>query len=211
MRSWSGRGGGELHWVCVMTGGSKRWESRSPARVHCAQLSTLIGVGGDESLPTGGSGVRWSPSIFTPEMEKHPSFSAVSHLLKKYPNVGGALFQTYNDLSLGNSLCSSVHLLVTDLRRARLCLIDGVGQGWKDVEVLDLQTCSRPALKGVRPGTDASLYVLPCWLSENLTMSLIHRAFEDMGDVQEVYMAITAEDSSIVYYKLSRGLVKPQL
>jgi len=118
-------------------------------------------------------------------MEKHPSFSAVSHLLKKYPAVGGALFQTYNDLSLG--------------------------QGWKDVQVLDLQTCSRPALKGVRPGVDECLYVLPCWRSENLTMSLILCAFEDMGDVQELYMAITAEDSSIVYYKLSRGLVKPQL
>ncbi|KAF9648031.1 hypothetical protein BDM02DRAFT_3097127 [Thelephora ganbajun] len=118
-------------------------------------------------------------------MEKHPSFPAVSHLLKKYPNVGGALFQTYNDLSLG--------------------------QGWKDVQVLDLQTCSRPALRGIRPGSDVSVYVLPCWLSENLTMSLVHGAFEDMGGVTEFYMAITAEDSSIVYYKLSKGLVKPQL
>jgi len=56
-----------------------------------------------------------------------------------------------------------------------------------------------------------SVYVLPCWLSENLTMSLIHGAFEDIGDASELYIAITAEDSSIVYYKLSKGLVKPQL
>lgn len=77
--------------------------------------------------------------------------------------------------------------------------------------MLDLETCSRPALRGIRPGTDASAYVLPCWLSENLTMSLINSAFEDMGEVSELYMAITAEDSSIVYYKLSKGLVKPQL
>jgi len=118
-------------------------------------------------------------------MEKHPSYSVVSHLLEKYPSVGGALFQTYNDLSLG--------------------------QGWKDVQVLDFQTCSRPALRGIRPGTDATVYVLPCWLSEKLTMSLIHDAFEDIGDVSELYVAITAEDSSIVYYKLSKGLVKPQL
>ena len=27
------------------------------------------------------------------------------------------------------------------------------GQGWKDVQVLDLQTCSRPALRGIRPET----------------------------------------------------------
>jgi len=94
---------------------------------------------------------------------------------------------------------------------AEFSLITGIGQGWKDVQVLDLETCSRPALRGNRPGTGASAYVLPCWLSENLSMSLINNAFEDMGDVSELYMAITAEDSSIVYYKLSKGLVKPQL
>lgn len=32
-----------------------------------------------------------------------------------------------------------------------------------------------------------------------------------MGDVPDLYVAITAEDSSIVYYKLSKGLVKPEL
>jgi len=42
-------------------------------------------------------------------------------------------------------------------------------------------------------------------------MSLIHGAFEDIGETLELYIAITTEDSSIVYYKLSKGLVKPQL
>jgi len=55
---------------------------------------------------------------------------------------------------------------------AEFSLITGIGQGWKDVQVLDLETCSRPALRGNRPGTGASAYVLPCWLSENLSMSL---------------------------------------
>ena len=32
-------------------------------------------------------------------------------------------------------------------------LMTGIGQGWKDVQVLDLETCSRPALRGIRPGT----------------------------------------------------------
>ena len=40
-------------------------------------------------------------------------FPAVSHLLKKYPNVGGALFQTYNDLSLGNSHVTSLSSTLT--------------------------------------------------------------------------------------------------
>ena len=51
-----------------------------------------------------------------------------------------------------------------------------------------------------------------CFVTQVLTScNRIHGAFEDMGDVPELYVAITAEDSSIVYYKLSKGLVKPQL
>lgn len=39
-------------------------------------------------------------------------------------------------------------------------LITGIGQGWKDVQVLDLETCSRPALRGIRPGTVSILRVV---------------------------------------------------
>jgi tRNA-splicing endonuclease subunit Sen15 len=49
---------------------------------------------------------------------------------------------------------------------------------------------------------------VPCSL---MCHGRINSAFEDMGDVSELYMAITAEDSSILYYKLSKGFVKPQL
>ena len=41
--------------------------------------------------------------------------------------------------------------------------------------------------------------------------SRIHGAFEDMGDASETYTVVTSEDSSAAYYKLSMGLVKPQL
>ena len=51
----------------------------------------------------------------------------------------------------------SRYLLTRGLRGDTV--ITGVGQGWKDVQVLDLQSCSRPALRGVRPGT---VSIPPC-------------------------------------------------
>lgn len=36
-----------------------------------------------------------------------------------------------------------------------------------------------------------------------------HQAFADLGRPPHVYLAINAEDSNIVYYKLSPGIVKP--
>jgi len=136
-------------------------------------------------------------------MESHPSYPALASLIRKYPRSGGALFQTYNDLALA--------------------------QRWTDVEVLDLVSCSRGAFRGRRPQTvklptprlDAHTHttlqqntaacVFPCSLSESLSTALIESAFSELGDPPEMYVAITSEDSSIVYYKFSTGIVKPQL
>ena len=74
------------------------------------------------------------------------------------------------------------------------------------------------------------LYVIPCSLAESLSMgwcvppcrcsvqqlsdgasrdNRFHQAFQDLGKPPHVYLAINAEDSNIVYYKLSPGIVKP--
>lgn len=39
----------------------------------------------------------------------------------------------------------------------------------------------------------------------------LENAFVSLDNPPEVYLAITSEDSSIVYYKISRGIVKPPL
>lgn len=52
-------------------------------------------------------------------------------------------------------------------------------------------------------------FVVVCFLT-----CFIHRvgsALADLGDPPEIYLAISTEDSSIVYYKISRGFVKPPL
>ncbi|KAI0070036.1 hypothetical protein K474DRAFT_1670477 [Panus rudis PR-1116 ss-1] len=116
-------------------------------------------------------------------MNTHPSYKVLEPLITKYPAAAGALFQTYNDLALS--------------------------QQWTDLEIIDVPECSRGALRGRRPKTEDILYVVPCSLSESLSMSWFHEAFERLGKPPHIYLAINTEDSSIVYYKLSPGIVKP--
>jgi len=37
----------------------------------------------------------------------------------------------------------------------------------------------------------------------------LQQAFSLLSDPPEIYLAITSEDASIVYYKISLGIVKP--
>lgn len=50
------------------------------------------------------------------------------------------------------------------------------------------------------------------WLYEHdfsHAQNRFHQAFEDLGKPPHVYLAINSDDSNIVYYKLSPGIVKP--
>ncbi|EPT05158.1 hypothetical protein FOMPIDRAFT_1045220 [Fomitopsis schrenkii] len=116
-------------------------------------------------------------------MQQHPSHAALSTFLPKYPRAAGALFQTYNDLKLA--------------------------QQWTGIEVVDLTSCSRAALRGRRPKSDDILHVIPCSLSESLSIGWLHDAFRELGGPPQIYLAINTDDSSIVYYKISSGIVKP--
>ncbi|KAI0670519.1 tRNA intron endonuclease [Trametes maxima] len=118
-------------------------------------------------------------------MERHPSYQILSASLSKYPKAAGALFQTYNDLKLA--------------------------QQWSDLEVIEVPGCSRYALRGRRPNTDVVLNVVPCSLSESLSTDWIRTTFRELNSPAHVYLAINTEDSSIVYYKISPGIVKPPL
>lgn len=37
----------------------------------------------------------------------------------------------------------------------------------------------------------------------------LHDAFRELGGPPQIYLAINTDDSSIVYYKISSGIVKP--
>lgn len=106
-------------------------------------------------------------------------------------------------------------------------------QEWAEMGVIDLgEDISRVAIygrrkRGLEEGggfQDATSYAVPCSLSEVLSfekwVSLLtlrvddsrcirlHSAFGRLK-AKEFYLAVTSEDASIVYYKLSDGIVKP--
>ncbi|KAJ7868288.1 tRNA intron endonuclease [Mycena leptocephala] len=118
-------------------------------------------------------------------MQAHPSYPALAHVLPKYPQAAGSLFQAYNDI-----------LLV---------------QQWTDVQVVDLEGVSRAAITGKKPKTDVTLCVVPCSLAETLSFAWLTTAFTLLSDPPQIYLAITSDDASIVYYKISHGIVKPQV
>ncbi|KAH9160667.1 tRNA intron endonuclease [Lactarius sanguifluus] len=139
-------------------------------------------------------------------MESHPTYLPLKGAVQRYPRTASAIFQTYNDLVLV--------------------------QQWSDLELVDLPTCERCGFQGRRPEnvsqksdpclseTDGLVSfsrrstltsVVPCSLTESLSMSWLRSAFSGFEPHEELFLAISAEDSSIVYYKLSMGITKPPL
>ncbi|KAG8754185.1 hypothetical protein FRC14_005302 [Serendipita sp. 396] len=131
----------------------------------------------------------------------------VSALNRKYPRYAGELFQIYQDLLYA--------------------------QKWRSLSAVDLISVERPVLVGYRPDDDGKdpVMVVPCQCSDVLSPQLIQSLFfaledqvsntvhngEEGGPSQPrwrrdfIYLAITAPDSSQVYYKISNGISKPSL
>ncbi|KAF5311659.1 hypothetical protein D9611_009499 [Ephemerocybe angulata] len=124
-------------------------------------------------------------------MQSHPSYPILSGYLKKYPSAASSLFQTYNDITYA--------------------------QQWLDVSVVDLgDEFKRAAIRGRRKmgaedgggvSEDFS-YVFPCSLAEAFPYERLQKVFSSLG-IEKMFMAVTSEDASIVYYKISAGIVKP--
>ncbi|EDR12989.1 uncharacterized protein LACBIDRAFT_312094 [Laccaria bicolor S238N-H82] len=115
-------------------------------------------------------------------MESHPSHPILANLLEKYPRAASGLFQAYNDIVYA--------------------------QQWQTVQVVDLDRCERGAIQGKKKDTDTVLHVVPCSLSETVSFAWLQAAFAQLS-TKEIYLGITSEDASIVYYKISQGIVKP--
>ncbi|KZV93809.1 hypothetical protein EXIGLDRAFT_673622 [Exidia glandulosa HHB12029] len=119
-------------------------------------------------------------------MEAHPAYKPIAGYMKRYPMLAGSMFQVHNDLMLA--------------------------QQWEGLEAVELAAAGRVVFRGRRTKTDDKVqYVVPCSLAESLSLAWFGAVFRELDGVQEVHLGITSEDSSVVYYKLSRGIVKPPL
>ncbi|KZT50459.1 hypothetical protein CALCODRAFT_504710 [Calocera cornea HHB12733] len=116
----------------------------------------------------------------------HPAFDAVKPLLTKYPATAASLYQTYNDI---------LH-----------------AQQWTDLEIIDVPQSGRGVIRGVKPKEELPKLVVPCDLNESLSLGWLSAVFDSISPTPvEVYLGIVSSDSSIVYYRLSKGIVKPPM
>jgi len=118
-------------------------------------------------------------------MNLQSSHPTLSSYVGKYPSLRGILLLTYNDLLYG--------------------------QCWSDVEVLELPVCGRLLLKGVVNETKTTNIVLPCSLSETLSIEWLSQVFDELKGPREIHLGIVSDDSSIVYYRIGDGIIKPPL
>ncbi|KAF8322591.1 hypothetical protein DL93DRAFT_2162719 [Clavulina sp. PMI_390] len=85
-------------------------------------------------------------------------------------------------------------------------------QQWIDVTVEDLPALSRGILKGKKSAEEGTRIVVPCSLAENLSIEWLNTVFANQDPTpMEIWVGIVADDSSLVYYKLSKGIVKPPM
>jgi len=119
-------------------------------------------------------------------MDSHPSYGALEAICAKYPKHSQSLFQTYNDI------------LYT--------------QQWVDVQIDDVPLAQRAVISGRRNHDEPLRVVAPCSLTENLSIEWLNKIFDNHSPPpSEVWIGIVGDDSSLVYYKLSKGIVKPPM
>ncbi|KAF9519755.1 hypothetical protein BS47DRAFT_1086746 [Hydnum rufescens UP504] len=77
-------------------------------------------------------------------MEGHPQYNELRTMCARYPKHAQGLFQTYSDIMFV--------------------------QQWVDVDVLEIAALSRPVLTGRKTADEPRRIVVPCSLSENLSI-----------------------------------------
>ncbi|KAG8996450.1 hypothetical protein FRB94_008281 [Tulasnella sp. JGI-2019a] len=113
-------------------------------------------------------------------------YSDIRELCERYPRQAGSFFQAYSDLKFS--------------------------QKWLDIEAVDLAKARRLVIKGRKDANEPLRIVAPCSLGESLSIQWLNAIFEEVSpSPMEIYLGITSDDSSIVYYRLSKGMVKPPL
>lgn len=122
-------------------------------------------------------------------MESHPTYENLAPFVARYPRHAQSLFQVYNDIVYT--------------------------QRWTDVTIEDIPELNRVAVRGKKDPSEPSKLVVPCSLAEDLSIGWITQVFESRSpkepSLAAIWVGIVADDSSLVYYKLSKGIIKPPM
>jgi len=89
-----------------------------------------------------------------------------------------------------------------------------LSQRWNDLEIFDAEDGRCCFLKGRMSKQEADTekqVVYPLSLGDSTDMATLYGLFEVLDPAPpSILLAIAAEDSSIVYYKISKGIVAPK-
>lgn len=138
----------------------------------------------------------------TPQVPpERPALAKLAPLCTKYPSQAAALVQTWEDLKYS---AGWTQLSTVDIERATSPVKGyapkGFGsQGW-------VLICGRPR------GAKSNTAVLPMLVEETMDTALFSEVFARLPNEvapTHVLLAMMSNDATVVYYKLSQGLVKP--
>lgn len=90
-----------------------------------------------------------------------------------------------------------------------------LSQAWKDMALHPLGACFRPLLSGMNPKKSLERQFVYSYSSEqSTTIEELHMLFQAIevyttGKINKILLAIVHTDSTIVYYSINQGIVKP--
>ncbi|KAG4105037.1 hypothetical protein H8356DRAFT_1635929 [Neocallimastix lanati (nom. inval.)] len=116
-------------------------------------------------------------------MENNPVYSDVKEYCEKYPLQAYNIFQTYLDLYIVKK--------------------------WKVENFIDLELLKTIAFEVRNPKEDSNSIVISMGLNETWSIENLNEIFQDLKNVSSIVCAILSPDSSIVYYRISKGMVPP--
>ncbi|CAO1620647.1 unnamed protein product [Sympodiomycopsis kandeliae] len=137
-------------------------------------------------------------------LQTHPCYPDVRELCHQYPQQAGPLFHSYVDLT---NVANWSGVSTVDLKPSTETSIpsNGIGSGWG-------------ALQGKRPDGKRHEIVIPCHVTDNMCTAFFDTIFASIDSIDShqqqieaghILLAILSSDSTVVYYKLARGLIKP--
>lgn len=86
---------------------------------------------------------------------------------------------------------------------------------WTQLEVFHLKGGNFEAIRAIPPGSSAAEWVLAMSLDQSLTMAQLESVFKAIKELQgerplKIVMGILSDDSTVMYYNVHDGLVKPR-
>ncbi|WFD28641.1 hypothetical protein MNAN1_003654 [Malassezia nana] len=139
-----------------------------------------------------------------PQAATHEAFAIVQSLCDTYPSQASALFQTYVDLRYAARW--------RDLQVRSIQRRVGATDAASEAANADFGANGWAIFVGVAPGSKDKQVVVPMVLEQAIDSAMLGNLFARLPEDAvhtHVLLAMMSNDATVVYYRLSQGMVKP--